>query len=153
MNDLKKALGIDIGGTKICYGIIGENGGNEFVSFDNSGIKEQSMGITGETELFRKPIFDIDVKAQKQNPYSTLSQNETAMNLYNAGFFDPQAAQMSLAALKLMTFEGKKEIEDYVRQGATLQNQLIQMQGQMQALMQENMALKGQAVLGTVPKE
>jgi len=26
MNDLKKALGIDIGGTKICYGIIGENG-------------------------------------------------------------------------------------------------------------------------------
>ena len=138
---------------KRTFRITGENGKNEFVPFDNEKIKEQSMGVTGDTELFRKPIFDIDVKAQKQNPYSTLSQNETAMNLYNAGFFDPQAAQMSLAALKLMTFEGKKEIEDYVRQGATLQNQLMQMQGQMQALMQENMALKGQAVLGTVPKE
>ena len=125
------------------FRIVGEKGENKYVPFDSSKIGEQSIGTVGENELFRKPIFDISIKAQKQNPYSTLSQNETAMNLYNAGFFDPQRAQSSLAALKLMTFEGKKEIEDYLTQGATLQNQLMQLQQQMQAVVQENEMLKG----------
>ena len=130
------------------FRIVGETGESEFVSFNNQGLMEQSMGTVGvdNTELFRKPIFDIDVKAQKQNPYSTLSQNETAMNLYNAGFFNPEAAQQALPALKMMTFEGKKEVEDYVAEGQTLYNQLIQMQQQMEALMQENAMLKGVAI-------
>jgi hypothetical protein len=128
------------------FRILGESGERQYLQFDNSGIREQSMGVIGEQELFRKPIFDIDVKPQKQNPYSTLSQNETAMNLYSAGFFNPEAAQQALPALKMMTFEGKKEVEDYVKQGATLQNQLMQMQQQMEMLIRENMALKGIAI-------
>jgi hypothetical protein len=125
------------------FRILGESGEQEYMQFDNSGIAEQSMGVVGEQELFRKPIFDIDVKAQRQSPFSTLSQNETAMNLYNAGFFNPEAAQPALAALKLMSFEGKKEVEDYVVQGQTLYNQLLQTQQQLQMLMQENAMLKG----------
>ena len=131
------------------FRIIGNNGKTDYVVFSNSDIKPQSLGIVDNEELFRMPIFDIDVKAQKQNPYSTLSQNETAMNLYNAGFFDPQNAQMAMAALKLMTFEGKKEIEDYITQGQTLQNQMMQIQNQLQAVMQENAILKGIAVQET----
>jgi hypothetical protein len=46
----------------------------------------------------------------------------------------------------MMTFEGKKEVEDYVNQGATLYNQLLQMQQQMEMLMRENMALKGMTI-------
>lgn len=125
------------------FRIVGETGVNEYVPFDSSKIGEQSIGTVGENELFRKPIFDIIVKAQKQNPYSTLSNNETASNLYRMGFFAPENAQAALAALKLMTFEGKKEIEDYIRQGATLQNQLMQMQGQMHQLIKENAMLRG----------
>lgn len=130
------------------FRIVGETGESEFVSFNNQGLMEQSMGTVGvdNNELFRKPIFDIDVKAQKQNPYSTLSQNETAMNLYSAGFFNPEAAQPALAALKLMTFEGKKEVEDYVAEGQTLYNKLMQMQQQMETLMQENAILKGATI-------
>lgn len=132
------------------FRIVGETGNNEYVSFNNQGLMEQSMGTVGvdNTELFRKPIFDIDVKAQKQNPYSTLSQNETAMNLYNAGFFNPEMAQAAIPALKMMTFEGKKEVEDYVAEGQTLYNQLIEMQQQMEALMQENAMLKGVTIEG-----
>lgn len=126
------------------FRILGEKGNNEYIKFDNSGITEQSMGVVKGRELFRRPIFDIDVKPQKQNPYSTLSQNETAMNLYGAGFFNPEAAQPALAALKLMTFEGKKEVEDYLSQGMTLQNQLVQMQQQMEMLAAENEMLKGE---------
>ena len=126
------------------FRIVGEDGQEEFARFNNSGITEQSMGIVGDRELFRRPVFDIDVRAERQNPYSTLSQNETAMNLYNAGFFDPDMAQGALAALKLMSFEGKKEVEDYIQQGATLKNQLMQMQQQNQMLMKR---------LGAVPED
>ena len=92
------------------------------------------MGIVGEKELFRRPIFDIDVRAEKASPYSTLAQNETASSLYNMGFFNPDNAQSALAALSMMSFEGKKEIEEYIQQGATLKNQLMQMQQQNQQL-------------------
>jgi hypothetical protein len=127
------------------FRVIGETGANEFVKFNNEALQEQSMGIVGasQTELFRKPIFDIDVKAQKQNPYSTLSQNETAMNLYTAGMFNPQMAQAAIPALKMMTFEGKKEVEDYVAEGMTLYNQLQQMQAELEMLKKQNAMLQG----------
>ena len=128
------------------FRIIGENGVNEYARFDNSQISEQSMGVVAEQELFGKPIFDINVKAQKQSPFSTLSQNETAVNLLKLGVFDPQMAQQALPAIRMMTFEGKKEVEDYISQGATLQNQLMQMAQQMEILMQENAMLKGMPV-------
>lgn len=125
------------------FRIMGETGENQYIPFSNATIKEQSMGEAAGKELFRKPIFDVKVKAQKQNPYSTLSQNETAMNLYKAGFFNPDNAQPSLAAVRMMTFEGKKEVEDYISQGATLYNQLMQMQQQIEQLAKENAVLKG----------
>lgn len=125
------------------YRITQPNGGYNFTDFDNSKIKLQSNGKVGEEELFRKPVFDIVVHAQKKNPFSTLSQNETAMNLYNAGFFNPEMAQGALAALNMMTFEGKDEVVAYVDKGATLYNQLQQMQQQVQMLAEENARLMG----------
>ncbi|MBQ3021947.1 MAG: hypothetical protein IJD91_01290 [Clostridia bacterium] len=117
--------------------------GNEFVTFDNSAIVPQKIEGAGGEDLFRVPIFDIAVESQKKNPFSTLAQNETAMNLYNAGFFNPEMAQQSLMALKLMTFEGRNEVIAYVQEGQTLHNQMQQMEQQMQMLMQENAMLKG----------
>lgn len=125
------------------YRITQPDEGYEFIEFNNSNIRLQPNGMADGVELFRKPVFDIAVHAQKKNPFSTLSQNETAMNLYNAGFFDPQMAQSTLAALELMTFEGKEKVVRYVQQGATLQNQLMQMQQVNQQLMQQIEALQG----------
>lgn len=116
--------------------------GYQFTTFDNKMLQLQP--VKGNEELFRKPVFDIEVHAQRKNPFSTLSQNETMMNLYNAGFFRPENAQQSLIALKLMTFEGKDEVVAYVQEGQTLLNQLQQMAQQMQGLMQENAYLKGE---------
>ena len=65
------------------------------------------------------------------------------MNLFNSGLLNPQNAQMAVPVIKMMTFEGKDEILRYVQEGMTLQNQLMQMQQQMDALTKENIALKG----------
>lgn len=128
------------------FRIVGKGGQNEYVPFNNSGLVEQSIATVGEEELYRKPIFDIDVKAQKQNPFSTLAQNETALNLFKAGLLNPEVAQMAVPVLKMMTFEGKEELLRYVQEGQTLQNQLTQMGQQMQVLIQENAMLKGETI-------
>lgn len=125
------------------FRIMGESGKTEFTPFNNSGIVPQIIDTVGEEKLFRKPIFDIEIKAQKQNPFSTLAQNETAMNLWKSDILNPQKAQMAIPIIKMMTFEGKDEILRYVQEGMTFQNQLMQMQQQMDALMKENIALKG----------
>lgn len=134
------------------FRITGEDNKTEYLAFSNENIKMQSLGkIEGKGELFRKPVFDIIVKAQKHSPYSTLSQNETAMNLYKLGFFNPQNAQGALAALKIMDFDGKREVEECVKEGQTLQ-------AQMEVLAEENAKLKeiinnaAQGVPGTVPE-
>ncbi len=70
--------------------------------------------------LFRKPIFDITVQAQKRNPFSTMEANQRAQELYSMGFFNPEKAQESLCALEMMEFEGKDKVLDQVKTGQTL---------------------------------
>ena len=131
------------------FRITGSGENYEYIDFSNKNIVNQSLGTFGGEELFRKPIFDIDVKAQRENPYSTLSKTETATNLYNMGFFAPENAQAALAALEMMTFDGKERIKSYIMQGMTLQNQLMQAQQQIQMLAKENAVLKGAQIKNT----
>lgn len=123
------------------FRITGQGAGNyQFVSYSNSGIQDQDMGTdSAGNPLVRRPIFDIKIKAQKKNPFSQMSQNELAKELYTAGFFNPQRAQEVVGALEMMEFEGKDRVLEQVRQGETLQNQLQQAMKvieQMTAMMQ-----------------
>lgn len=70
--------------------------------------------------LYRKPIFDVTVQAQKRNPFSTMEANQRAQELYSMGFFNPEKAQESLCALEMMEFEGKDKVLDQVKTGQTL---------------------------------
>lgn len=125
------------------FRIVGADGKMGFVSYNNSGLAPQPLPEAypgqsmepGFQQAFRKPVFDVAVKPQKRNPYSRMSQNETAKELYNLGFFNPQLAQQSLIALDMMEFEGDDKIRDKVQEGQTLQNLLNQ-------AMQENAMLK-----------
>lgn len=102
-------------------------GGYQFISWSNAGMVDQEMGTdSGGNPLARRPVFDIKIKAQKKNPFSQMSQNELAKELYAAGFFDPQRAQQVMGALEMMEFEGRDRVLEQVRQGETLQNQLQQ---------------------------
>jgi hypothetical protein len=110
-------------------------GSYEFVSFSNAGIKPQPSGMSGDGEtLYRKPIFDISIKAQKKNPFSIMSQNELAKELLNMGAFNPERAQEIQGALMMMEFEGKEQVEEYVKQGQTLLNIVQQMSQEMMML-------------------
>ena len=106
--------------------------GYEFASFSNEGIKPQQTGTLQSGEpTFRKPIFDIVVKAQKKSPFSIMAQNELSKELLNMGAFNPERAQEMLGALMLMEFEGKEQVEDFIKQGQTLFNMLQQANSQI----------------------
>ena len=89
-------------------------------------------GSVGGVELgSREPIFDIVVSAAKKSTFSRLSQNETAKECYQLGFFKPENADAALAALEMMDFEGIEKVRQRVRQNGTLAQQLAQLQDQM----------------------
>ena len=115
------------------FRISGENGQDEYVQFDNSGLLPQDQGQLplpdgGVLDLgSREPVLDIQVKPQKKSAYSKESQNQTAINLYNMGFFAPNNGDASLACLKMMDFDGVEKIREEVQKNATLFAQVQQL--------------------------
>lgn len=103
------------------FRITGAGNAYSFIDFSNAGIKDQPIGTdTYGNELYRKPIFDLKISAQKKNPFSRMEQNQRAQDLYNMGFFNPERAQEATIALDMMDFEGIDTIKEKVSQGQTL---------------------------------
>ena len=124
------------------FRIIGDTGKHEFVDFNNQMMQGEAIPPAyegqeleeGYVEAYRKPIYDIVVKAQKRSPYSKMAQNETAKELYNMGFFNPQLADQSLAALEMMDFEGIEKVRERVQNGQTLLNVVNQLSQELASL-------------------
>lgn len=123
-----------------CFRILGEQGTVEFVRYSNSGLLPQDQGTDLGVELgMRLPIFDISVSVQKQSPYSRLSQNEMALQFYNAGFFNPQMAEQALICLDMMDFDRKDTVmQKIARNGTAFRS------GSMAAVKQGNLVLPRQ---------
>ena len=58
----------------------------------------------------RRPIYDIYIVPQKQNPYQKAQQNELAKELFSLGMLDPARRDEAMLAIKIMDFEGKEEL-------------------------------------------
>lgn len=113
------------------FRILGRKG-YEYVTYSNDNIKPQTQGNEFDVDDgYRLPVFDIEVNAQKQNPYSKNSQNELALNLYQAGFFSPQNADVALACLDVMDFSHKTDVVSKIEGNAQLYNENIQLKQQL----------------------
>ena len=118
-----------------CFRIMGENGVARFVQYSNQGIQPQAQGVVfGQDMGYRLPMFDIEVTAQKQSPYSKMSQNELALQFYQAGFFNPQMSDQALACLDMMDFDRKEFIMQKISQNGTMYQMMMAMQQQMMQL-------------------
>ena len=118
-----------------CFRIMGENGAMRYVQYSNAGIVPQSQGMDFGTDMgYRLPLFDIEVTAQKQSPYSKMSQNELALQFFGAGFFNPQIADQALACLDMMDFDRKEFIMQKIAQNGGMYQQMMMMQQQMMML-------------------
>ena len=119
------------------FRIMGENGAARYVQYSNAGILPQHQGIEMGIDMgYRLPLFDIEITAQKQSPYSKMSQNELALQFFGAGFFNPQLADQALACLDMMDFDRKQFIMQKISQNGGMYQQMLMMQQQMLGLAQ-----------------
>jgi hypothetical protein len=115
-----------------CFRIMGENGAARFVEYSNAGILPQNQGVEMGVDMgYRVPLFDIEITAQKQSPYSKMSQNELALQFFGAGFFNPAMADQALVCLDMMDFDRKEFIMQKIAQNGGMYQQMLMMQQQM----------------------
>lgn len=110
------------------FRITGENGSPEYLEFSNAGMQAQQVTEFGLSFVTKEPIFDINVKAQRSNPYSRTAQNELALQFYQLGFFNPQLSDQALATIDMMDFDGKEKVRETIRNNGTIYEQFLQMQ-------------------------
>ena len=141
------------------FRITGDTGKYEYIQFSNAALKGQLIPPAyagqelepGYIPATRRPVFDIVIKPQKRSPYSKMAQNELAKEMYGMGFFNPQLADQSLAALELMDFDGQEKVTERVQQGQTMLNQMAAMQQQMAQMAAVIQSLTGRDVMGGAP--
>lgn len=111
------------------FRIVGQRGAEQFVQYSNRGLQPQTLyGANGQPDGLRKPVFDIEVSAQKASEYTSMAQNELALQFFQLGFFNPQMVDQALSTLDMMDFDGKDSIIQKIQENADLQQRLIEWQ-------------------------
>lgn len=130
------------------FRIVGEYGAQQFITYSNQGLMQQSMGVNGEMG-YRKPEFDIKVYAQKRSVYTKVSNNEMALQFFQLGFFNPQMAEQALLCLEMMDFDQRDEIMQKISRNARVFQMCMfyVQQCLMMAQATGNMALSQQAAM------
>jgi hypothetical protein len=109
------------------FRITGDMGRLEFTSYDNAGLRPQSQGNDFGVDMgYRSPVLDIEVVPQNESRYTKAEYNELALNLYQAGIFNPQMTDQALLALSIMDFKGKDDLMQKIQMNGTLMQRLQQ---------------------------
>ena len=131
------------------FRITGQMGEQEYKSYSNAGLKARPIeGVIGVEDAYRLPVFDIEINAQKENPYNKISQNELALQMYDKGFFNPQMSDQALACVQIMDFNHKEDVEQLIRNNGTMYEKLMQMSSQMQMMAEIIDQMKGTNLSG-----
>jgi hypothetical protein len=109
------------------FRILGEQGQEEFVNYDNAALQVQQIpNMPGDEPGLRLPVFDIEVRAQRENAYTKMSQNELALQFFSNGMLNPQMTDQALICLDMMDFRGKDELRKKIEQQGTLMDTMVQ---------------------------
>ena len=136
------------------FRIIGQRGAEQFVQYSNQGLQPQTLyGANGQPDGLRKPVFDIEVSAQKASEYTSMAQNELALQFFQLGFFNPQMVDQTLATLDMMDFDGKDSIIQKVQENADLQQRLVEWQQLALALADRYDPVMGEGLAQQILKE
>ena len=111
------------------FRILGDDGAYTYQTFDNrmmqSRVMDGSFGVTAYQSA--EPVFDVSVKAAKNNPWSRQQQNQDAMNLFQMGFFAPENYTVALACLECMDLDNMDKIKRVINENGQAWEQAQQM--------------------------
>lgn len=93
--------------TPHAYRIDAPSGEREYLTFSNQQLRRDGVR--------RRAEFDIVVSAEKNNPYSRISQNQTLLELWQAGVFRPETAAAGILLLESMHLDKKEKLIEGLR--------------------------------------
>ncbi|MBQ3573672.1 MAG: hypothetical protein IJA16_03645 [Clostridia bacterium] len=96
------------------YRINKSDGDCEYIAFSNSSLRNGEHPDSAE--------FDIVISAEKNNPYSRITQNQTITDLWNMGLFRKETAQESILMLESLHLDGKEKLIEGMRKMLSQQN-------------------------------
>lgn len=108
------------------FRITGALGQPQFLRFDATALRAPDQQQPAQ--------FDIEVTAQRENPYTKESYNELALQLFKVGAFNPQLADQVLVMLDLMDFKGKDQVRQQISRNSQLHRALSLMTRQAAGL-------------------
>ena len=121
------------------FRIEGEAGKMEFIQYNNAQLQKRALGMTLDgQEMYRLPLFDLDISAEKETTYTRLARNELAKELMGMGVFNPQMVDQSLMMLDMMDFDGKEKLIGKLQEMGTLAERLAYFQQIALALAQKH---------------
>ena len=100
------------------FRLLGAMGMEEFISYDCSGLQPKAMD-DGVSVSYRVPEFDLEIGAERENPYRTAEHNQLALQLFQLGFFREDLADQALRCLELMEFKNKDQLVRLIAGGRT----------------------------------
>lgn len=95
---------------------------DEYIMFSNAGMvpQQQMVGMGLHEGEMRLPEWDIEVRIQRENAYTRMSNNDLAIQLFQLGFMNPQNVTMAITALSMMDFKGREELMQKLKKNADL---------------------------------
>ena len=106
--------------------------------------------MPGQEPGLRLPVFDIEVRAQRENAYTKMSQNELALQFWGNGMLNPQMTDQALIVLDMMDFRNKDELKRKIQAQGTMQQTLMQVAQIAMALAQRYDPAVAQQLAGVV---
>ena len=100
-------------------------------------VPRQLFLLLCQSLLLRLPVFDIEVRAQRENAYTKMSQNELMLQFFSMGLFLPQNADQALMLIERMDFRGKDELAQAIRNQGIMQDVLVKVAQIAMALAQK----------------
>ncbi len=101
-----------------CFRIAGEEGSRHYLRYTNRGLQDKLCGVGADgSSLYRRPVFDIEVRAERETPADLRARNQLMLDMFRAGVFDPANRTAAERALAGMDFEGITALRAAVRGG------------------------------------
>lgn len=103
-----------------CFRITGEDGGRRYVRYSNTGLQDRPTGTgTDGLALYRRPVFDIEVRAERETPLDRTGRNQLLLELFRAGLFSPENREAAVRVLAGMDFDGVELLRSRLEAGTS----------------------------------
>lgn len=100
---------------KSVYRVTDESGHKSFIEFSNEEMYGAENDVFGEKK-HRRAEFDVSVVPQKENPFSSEANNQTINQLWQLGYFQPQNMELSIMALRCMSFDSRDKLVEMMQE-------------------------------------